>query len=69
MKTNGGVNLLHLFFTFPVDFQLFSEVAAKQATSGVAALLMAETIKNEGFYVLYWLPLPPNKNGKNDERS
>ena len=36
MRTSGGVNLFGLFFALPVDFQLFSELAVKQATSGAA---------------------------------
>ena len=35
---NDGINLIELSFVFPVDFQLFSELAAKQATSRAATL-------------------------------
>ena len=40
MKTNGGVNPFGLFFVFPVDFQLFSELAVKQATSEAAKVFV-----------------------------
>ena len=55
MRTSGGVNFFGLFFVFPVDFQLFSELAVKQAISGVAKVfaVYTETVKKEGFYVSY----------------
>ena len=55
MRANGGVNLLKLLFTFPVHFELFSELAAKQATSGADTLFLvkAEKVKKERVYVSF----------------
>ena len=39
-RTNGGVTILKLLFSLPSDFQLFSELAAKPAKSGVAKLFV-----------------------------
>ena len=51
-----GISLLKLFLVFAVTLQLFSELAAKEATSGVAVMFMilAEANKKESYVANFW---------------
>ena len=47
----GSIFFLELFLAFAVALQLFSELTAKEATAGAAAMVTieAETVKEEGY--------------------